>query len=478
MLKALPGISKKIMVIMVVILFAVSVALFISPGKIYGAVPVVNITVTSAGGVLTVAVGGTLQMIATVLPAEADSRVVTWSVVNIENTATIDAVTGVLTGEKVGAVRVVATATDAGISGSKTITVTAPVPVDSINVTGAGNATTVLNGSTLIMSASVLPIDATNQGITWSVTAGTGNATINAESGVLTATGVGSVTVAATAKDSSTVIGTYLITITAPIPPAAAPTASAVSITGTAQVGQTLTGSYTYADVNDDIEGPSTFKWLASDTSDGIYAAISGATSKTFLLTSDQLSKIIRFEVTPAALTGDPLTGTAATSAAITIVLPPAAPGDNPTIGGTLIITAPASQQSSVTSNAAPVTAVYEKTIPGFVTLFYNRILGRTPDPKGFNGWVAGLASGILTGSNLVKGFIFSAENLGITSGDTNEKFITSLYSLVFDRAPDAGGLKSWLANMSAGMTKEEVISHFTSSAEFINLCAEYGVKP
>jgi hypothetical protein len=112
------------------------------------------------------------------------------------------------------------------------------------------------------------------------------------------------------------------------------------------------------------------------------------------------------------------------------------------------------------------------------VTLFYNRILGRAPDAEGLNGWAAGLTSGALTGADLVRGFIFSEENKVLTAGDTSEQFIISLYRLIFDRAPDAGGLKSWLANISAGMSKEEVINYFASSAEFISLCTEYGVKP
>jgi hypothetical protein len=88
-------------------------------------------------------------------------------------------------------------------------------PVNSIIVTGAGGATTVVNGSTLQMSAEVLPAGATNKTVTWSVVAGTGTATIDAGTGVLTGTGVGTVTVTATANDSSDVTGTLGITVTA-----------------------------------------------------------------------------------------------------------------------------------------------------------------------------------------------------------------------------------------------------------------------
>ncbi len=102
----------------------------------------------------------------------------------------------------------------------------------------------------------------------------------------------------------------------------AAPTASAVSISGTAQVGATLTGSYTYADANNDPEGTSTFRWLRDDV------AISGATSSTYVLVAADEGTTIKFEVTPVA-TVAPTTGTPVQSSAtgpIAGVGSPAAP--------------------------------------------------------------------------------------------------------------------------------------------------------
>ena len=86
--------------------------------------------------------------------------------------------------------------------------------VTAINVTGANNATTVTNGGTLQMSATVAPTNATNQTITWSVTNGTGSATIDSN-GLLTATSVGTITVTATANDGSGKTGTLVVTVNA-----------------------------------------------------------------------------------------------------------------------------------------------------------------------------------------------------------------------------------------------------------------------
>lgn len=94
------------------------------------------------------------------------------------------------------------------------------------------------------------------------------------------------------------------------------PTAANVAISGTARVKSTLTGSYTYSDSDGDSEAGSTYRWLRSDTFDGTYTAISGATAKTYTLTQNDLGKYIKFVVTPKA-DSEPATGEAATSGAI-----------------------------------------------------------------------------------------------------------------------------------------------------------------
>ena len=89
-------------------------------------------------------------------------------------------------------------------------------PVASIAVTAAGNVTTVATGSTIQMSAIVLPANATDQGVVWFVTPGSGNATITQE-GLLTGTAPGDVIVIATAHDGSGVTGTLKVTVNASV---------------------------------------------------------------------------------------------------------------------------------------------------------------------------------------------------------------------------------------------------------------------
>lgn len=93
-----------------------------------------------------------------------------------------------------------------------------------------------------------------------------------------------------------------------------APQALDVSISGILQSAKTLTGDYTYFDLEGDSEGNSAYRWLVSDTSDGIFSEISGAIALDYVLTSDDIGKYLKFAVTPAALTGEELTGTTAES--------------------------------------------------------------------------------------------------------------------------------------------------------------------
>ena len=92
------------------------------------------------------------------------------------------------------------------------------IPVENITVTSEGGATSIdVNNGTLQMYAEVEPSFATNQVVYWSVTPGTGMATID-QDGLLQATGFssgnGNVWVKATATDGSGVCDSLEITIT------------------------------------------------------------------------------------------------------------------------------------------------------------------------------------------------------------------------------------------------------------------------
>ena len=80
-----------------------------------------------------------------------------------------------------------------------------------------------------------------------------------------------------------------------------APTANTVAISGSYSVGEKVLGSYIYNDVNGDRESSSLYQWFRSDSLNGSYSAIAGATSIIYQITLDDLNKYIKFEVIPIA---------------------------------------------------------------------------------------------------------------------------------------------------------------------------------
>jgi hypothetical protein len=114
-------------------------------------IPVTSITVTGAGSATTITTnGGTLQMSAAVLPANATNSAVTWSEVNGTGHATISA-GGLLTAVANGTVTATATAEDgSGVSGLLQITISGNLTTAQAIVaaqTVAGSVDLVLNNS-------------------------------------------------------------------------------------------------------------------------------------------------------------------------------------------------------------------------------------------------------------------------------------------------------------------------------------------
>ena len=114
--------------------------------------------------------------------------------------------------------------------------------------------------------------------------------------------------------------------------------------------------------------------------------------------------------------------------------------------------------------------------IRAFTERFYTVVLGRYPDPVGFDGWVAGLTGGTLAGSDLARGFFLSPEYTNKQKSDS--AFLDDCYQAYFDRAADAGGKQGWLDALAQGMTRTEVLDGFSGSQEFIALAESYGIRP
>lgn len=152
-------------------------------------IPINNVVVSTQGGVPAEinVVGGSLQMIANVLPANAIQDVV-WSLINVNGTASISS-NGLVTAISNGTVLAKAVSTqDPSKADSMLITITnQPVPVQSVLISTQGSVPAAINvhAGTLQLVAAVLPYTA-NQGVIWSIIQETGQATIS-QSGMVSA---------------------------------------------------------------------------------------------------------------------------------------------------------------------------------------------------------------------------------------------------------------------------------------------------
>jgi Ca2+-binding RTX toxin-like protein len=107
----------------------------------------------------------------------------------------------------------------------------------------------------------------------------------------------------------------------------------------------------------------------------------------------------------------------------------------------------------------------------GQVYRLYDAAFNRAADIGGFTSWVDARTSGMAL-STMVNGFMASQEFTNAYGSLNNTQFVTLLYNNVLDRAPDAGGLNSWLNALNGGMSRAEVLISFSESQEHINLMA------
>ena len=97
----------------------------------------------------------------------------------------------------------------------------------------------------------------------------------------------------------------------------------------------------------------------------------------------------------------------------------------------------------------------------------YQATLDREPDAGGLVGWANHLALGA-TKLSVVGRFVGSAEYQAKYGATDNGQFLTLLYENVLDRAPDPGGYAAWLNALNNGMSREQVVLGFSDGAEFI----------
>lgn len=103
----------------------------------------------------------------------------------------------------------------------------------------------------------------------------------------------------------------------------------------------------------------------------------------------------------------------------------------------------------------------------GQVYRLYGATLDRQPDGGGFENWFNALYGG-MTLQTAAAGFVGSTEFQLVYGALDNTQFVTQLYSNVLDRAPDSGGLASWVGQLDQGSSRASVVVGFSESAEYL----------
>lgn len=99
----------------------------------------------------------------------------------------------------------------------------------------------------------------------------------------------------------------------------------------------------------------------------------------------------------------------------------------------------------------------------------YQATLNRAPDAAGLDYWSGQLGSGTMDFLTAVSGFVGSAEFQANYGALSNGDFVTLLYNNVLNRAPDPGGYAGWTGALDdATLTRQEVVQGFAQSPEFI----------
>ncbi|MBK1878491.1 Ig-like domain-containing protein [Pelagicoccus mobilis] len=156
--------------------------------------PVTGVSLSPAGG--TVSEGDSLQLTATISPANASNQGVSWSS-NDASVATVSA-NGVVTGVAAGSATITVTTSDGGFTDTSLITVVSSnVAVTGVDLTPS--AVSIVEGDTVQLTAGVLPANATNQAVSWSTSDAT-VATVDAN-GLVSGVAAGTANITVTTSD-------------------------------------------------------------------------------------------------------------------------------------------------------------------------------------------------------------------------------------------------------------------------------------
>ncbi|WP_411896260.1 Ig domain-containing protein, partial [Winogradskyella sp. A2] len=177
-------------------------------------VPIAVSSVTLSPSTISVELGdNSQQLTATVNPSNADDTSVSW-LSSDESVAMVDE-NGFITPVAVGEATITVTTTDGGFQDTSIVTIIEEVIVPVTGITlSPSDATMNIGGATLLLEATVLPFDASDQSVTWSTSdASVASVDINGE---VTANSEGVAVITVTTTDGNFVSNSTINVIAIP----------------------------------------------------------------------------------------------------------------------------------------------------------------------------------------------------------------------------------------------------------------------
>ncbi len=413
-------------------------------------IPVTGITLKEKTA--TVSIGGTKQLTATVTPANAANKMVSWSSSD-NSVATVDA-SGLVKGVKNG--KAVITASAGGGKFKAECSVTVQEGYTHVVISGYRTLSTV--GNSYQFSAKVYPSNMPNQTVTWS-SSDTSVAKVD-KNGKVTAMGTGKAVIKATANGDKSVVGTYEVT---------------VPVTQMNQIRSFVTRMYTNVLMRDpDSAGLNDWSLqLAGRIVDGCRLAqgfIGSDEFKNKNVNNNTYVDILykTFFNRPADSGGKKYwLNLLENGMSREYVLKGFVNSDEfqklcDSYGidrGEMKLTANRDQNEGLTM---------------FVNRIYVKALGRSGEAAGIEDWTGRILRKEETPESVAKKFFFSQEFANKKLNDT--EYVKVLYRTFMDREYDQAGLNDWVGRLAKGTSREKVLEGFSKSTEFANIMKSYGL--
>ena len=462
-------------------------------------VKVSRITLSASTG-LALTKGQTQKLTATVAPANATNKTVTWKTSD-KNVATVSE-NGLVTAVGGGDATITCTAKD-GSNVKATCKVTVTVPVSGIQLSQTSAALTV--GDTLTLTKTIYPSDATNQAVTWTSSS---DAVASVDSnGKITAKTAGSAVITCKSVSDSSVVGICNVTVKAKVQPPSEIKVNKITLnktTASMTKGKTLQLTATVAPGNatkKEVKWSTSNKNVAMVSPSGLVTAKSAGTATITCTAQDGSGVKATCKITVknpvvkvTKVTLNKTTATLAPKETLTLkatVTPTNATNKAVTWKSSNTKIATVSSSGKVTAKAAGTVTITCRTKDGsgkkatckitvytnteaYVARIYTKALGRAAEPAGLKYWVGEINAKRKTPVEVAELFFFAPEFTNKKLNNT--AYVKVLYRTFMGREADQGGLNYWIGRLNKGESRKSVLEAFAGCPEFKQIVKSFGL--